>query len=317
MRKSFGLVPGERCRRVRRARAGRARDPALAPEQLPPRHGRRHAVPGAEQRRRSGDQGHVRPRLFDRLPRRRPAGRPPLRAAQDRRRSGRSGLAGCAPPRSPAPAQPSRRALDELAGVEHGQCRLGDADVAYRVYALRQGQDASMSPRAWPAMTARWSSACARSSPTASSRARSRSRPPRSAIPPPSRESRRAALDLDEALDEGYRRNNSGNYAEAAEFFETLLQRAQDDPAEPPPLRRISDQPGAAALESRRLRRGRRPVPAGRSDPDRRPGAAAAAAQFQGAASDEPAPLRCGAAVLEQAARASPARPSPAAATSP
>ncbi|MBC2778033.1 CHAT domain-containing protein [Parasphingopyxis marina] len=32
-------------------------------------------------------------------------------------------------------------------------------------------------------------------------------------------------LDTDQALAEGYRRNNSGNYAEAAEFFETLLQR--------------------------------------------------------------------------------------------
>lgn len=33
------------------------------------------------------------------------------------------------------------------------------------------------------------------------------------------------SLDADQALDEGYRRNNSGNYAEAAEFFDTLLQR--------------------------------------------------------------------------------------------
>jgi CHAT domain-containing protein/tetratricopeptide (TPR) repeat protein len=32
-------------------------------------------------------------------------------------------------------------------------------------------------------------------------------------------------LDPDQALAEGYRRNNSGNYAEAAEFFETLQQR--------------------------------------------------------------------------------------------
>jgi len=32
-------------------------------------------------------------------------------------------------------------------------------------------------------------------------------------------------LDLDQALAEGYRRNNAGNYAEAAEFFDTLLQR--------------------------------------------------------------------------------------------
>ncbi|HMO67622.1 MAG TPA: CHAT domain-containing protein [Novosphingobium sp.] len=35
-------------------------------------------------------------------------------------------------------------------------------------------------------------------------------------------------LDPDQALAEGYRRNNSGNYAEAAEFFDTLQQRAAD-----------------------------------------------------------------------------------------
>ena len=44
-------------------------------------------------------------------------------------------------------------------------------------------------------------------------------------------------LDPDLALAEGYRRNNSGNYAEAAEFFDTLQQRAADSaqgaPADP------------------------------------------------------------------------------------
>ncbi|TVV70015.1 CHAT domain-containing protein, partial [Sphingomonas solaris] len=35
------------------------------------------------------------------------------------------------------------------------------------------------------------------------------------------------SLDIDQALAEGYRRNNSGSYAEAAEFFDTLLQRAE------------------------------------------------------------------------------------------
>jgi len=34
------------------------------------------------------------------------------------------------------------------------------------------------------------------------------------------------SLDIDQALAEGYRRNNSGSYAEAAEFFDTLLARA-------------------------------------------------------------------------------------------
>lgn len=35
------------------------------------------------------------------------------------------------------------------------------------------------------------------------------------------------SLDLETALAEGYRRNNSGSYAEAAEFFDSLLQRAE------------------------------------------------------------------------------------------
>lgn len=40
------------------------------------------------------------------------------------------------------------------------------------------------------------------------------------------------SLDSDQALAEGYRRNNSGDYAEAAEFFETLFRRnaAENDP---------------------------------------------------------------------------------------
>lgn len=40
-------------------------------------------------------------------------------------------------------------------------------------------------------------------------------------------------LDPDQALAEGYRRNNSGNYAEAAEFFDTLQQRTDTAANEP------------------------------------------------------------------------------------
>lgn len=38
-------------------------------------------------------------------------------------------------------------------------------------------------------------------------------------------------IDVDKALAEGYRRNHSGDYAEAAEFFESLSRRAQGDQA--------------------------------------------------------------------------------------
>jgi CHAT domain-containing protein/tetratricopeptide (TPR) repeat protein len=37
------------------------------------------------------------------------------------------------------------------------------------------------------------------------------------------------AIDIDKALAEGYRRNHSGDYADAAEFFEALSRRAADD----------------------------------------------------------------------------------------
>ncbi len=40
------------------------------------------------------------------------------------------------------------------------------------------------------------------------------------------------SLDPDQALAEGYRRNNSGNYAEASEFFDTLQQQITRGPAE-------------------------------------------------------------------------------------
>ncbi len=39
------------------------------------------------------------------------------------------------------------------------------------------------------------------------------------------------AIDVDKALAEGYRRNHSGDYAEAAEFFETLSRRTEGDQA--------------------------------------------------------------------------------------
>jgi CHAT domain-containing protein len=39
-----------------------------------------------------------------------------------------------------------------------------------------------------------------------------------------------ATLDPDQAMAEGYRRNNVGNYAEAAEFFDTLQQRLSNSP---------------------------------------------------------------------------------------
>ena len=120
----------------------------------------------------------------------------------------------------------------------------------------------------------------------------SRSRRPAAGDPAAFARVQAGSLDAEPALAEGYRRNNSGSYAEAAEFFDTLLQRDRRRPANQRPARRISDQPRAAEIEPRRFRRGRRAVRAGRGAiPTSRSGAAAPAPQLPRAPPAQPA--RC------------------------
>jgi CHAT domain-containing protein len=127
--------------------------------------------------------------------------------------------------------QANRRAMEELSAVDVWQCRLGEANVAYRVYthdkgrtvyvaeglagydsALTLGLRTIVADRLLPGEIAIASTEAG--DPAAFARVQA------------------GTLDIDEALDEGYRRNNSGNYAEAAEFFETLLQRTQSEDGE-------------------------------------------------------------------------------------
>ena len=98
-------------------------------------------------------------------------------------------------------------------------CKLKDADVGYRAYQLRTRQ-AALRGRGPRRLRQRASARPAqpRRRP-ARSRARFRSRPPASATPRLSPASRRARSTPDKALEEAYRRNNAGSYAEAAEFF--------------------------------------------------------------------------------------------------
>jgi CHAT domain-containing protein len=121
-----------------------------------------------------------------------------------------------------------RRPLDELREVSVGRCTLADSQVGYRVYSHDHGRTVYVAEG-----LAGYDSALALGLRTIVA---DRILPGEIAIASteagdPSAFARVQAgtLDLDEALDEGYRRNNSGNYAEAAEFFDTLLQRAQSD----------------------------------------------------------------------------------------
>ena len=118
--------------------------------------------------------------------------------------------------------------VDDLSGVTLRQCMLRDAPVGYLVYTIRRGQvtyvaeglggyasalelglrtivtDRTVSGKVTVATTSVVD-------PVAFARVQA------------------GTLDPDQAMAEGYRRNNSGDYAEAAEFFDTLQQRASGD----------------------------------------------------------------------------------------
>ncbi len=115
--------------------------------------------------------------------------------------------------------------LDTVGAATRQQCSLTDAKVGYRVYTLAKrrtvyvaeglaGYDSAITlalrsivaDRALPGEIVIADTEAG--DPTAFARVQA------------------GSLDLAQALDEGYRRNNSGNYAEAAEFFDTLLERA-------------------------------------------------------------------------------------------
>ncbi|SMF70841.1 CHAT domain-containing protein [Allosphingosinicella indica] len=118
-------------------------------------------------------------------------------------------------------------AFDELRNVTSEQCKLTDAEVGYRVYthdagrtvyvaeglagydsALTLGLRTVVADRIVPGEIS--IAATDVGDPAAFARVQA------------------GTLDVDQARDEGYRRNNSGNYAEAAEFFDTLLERSQE-----------------------------------------------------------------------------------------
>ncbi|HEX8442988.1 MAG TPA: CHAT domain-containing tetratricopeptide repeat protein [Allosphingosinicella sp.] len=122
----------------------------------------------------------------------------------------------------------SSRTMNELAPVAVTQCKLADTEIPYRVYSFEKGRttyvaeglagyDSALTLGLRTIVADRIIegeieiAATEAGDPAAFARVQA------------------GSLDISQALDEGYRRNNSGNYAEAAEFFDTLLQRAGDD----------------------------------------------------------------------------------------
>lgn len=123
---------------------------------------------------------------------------------------------------------PRNSSLPDLPAISLTDCAMKDVDVGYRSYAFTKGKtvyiaeglagyDSALqlglrtivADRIIPGEISVATSAV--SDPAAFARVQA------------------GSLDLDSALAEGYRRNNSGSYAEAAEFFDTLLQRTAAD----------------------------------------------------------------------------------------
>ncbi|CAN5279921.1 CHAT domain-containing protein [soil metagenome] len=125
----------------------------------------------------------------------------------------------------------STETLDDLGSVAVRQCALKSASIGYKVYSYRKG------PVLWVAeglegydsalklglRTVVMDRAVAGKVTVATT-----------SVDDPVAFARVQAgtLDADQALAEGYRRNNSGDYAEAAEFFDTLQNRATNGTAE-------------------------------------------------------------------------------------
>ncbi len=125
---------------------------------------------------------------------------------------------------------PSSAEVDGVSGVSIRRCTLRDAPVGYLVYTFRRG------PVTYVAEGLEgYSSAIELGLRTilADKIVAGKVTVATTSVADPVAFARVQAgtLDPDQAMAEGYRRNNSGDYAEAAEFFDTLQQRASGDAA--------------------------------------------------------------------------------------
>ncbi|WP_232476009.1 CHAT domain-containing protein [Flavisphingomonas formosensis] len=123
---------------------------------------------------------------------------------------------------------PSNEAIEDLGTVATQQCVRLDADVTYRVHALKRGRtvyvaeglggyDSALQLGLRTIVADRFLPGSVSVATTEAGDAVAFARV------------QAGSLDSDQVRTEGYRRNNSGNYAEAAEFFDTLLQRSGPD----------------------------------------------------------------------------------------
>lgn len=124
----------------------------------------------------------------------------------------------------------SRKQIGELRDVAVRECRLATADVGYRIYRVRVGNVTYVAQG-----LAGYDSALQLGLRTIAA-----DRPVDGAIdvattglsdPVAFARVQAGALDPAQTLAEGYRRNNAGNYAEAAEFFDTLQGRLDGEDA--------------------------------------------------------------------------------------
>lgn len=130
---------------------------------------------------------------------------------------------------------PAREAVEGLGQVEIVDCRLKDADVAYRVYQLvRGGTFYSAEGFAGYDSAVR----LGLRSVVADSPVKGEVSIATTGIGDPAALARvqAGALDPSRALAEAYRRNNSGSYAESAEFFAAVRQGGQGSSARAAPL---------------------------------------------------------------------------------
>lgn len=136
----------------------------------------------------------------------------------------RRGVAQCA---APAPAR-----IDGLGEASVSQCALPEEGIGYRIYTTQRGGRTYVAEGLDgydTALTLGLRTVIA-DRPVAGSVSAATT-----AVSNPAAFARVQAgvLDVEQALAEGYRRNNSGSYAEAAEFFDTLLSRSGQSGGDP------------------------------------------------------------------------------------
>jgi CHAT domain-containing protein len=122
---------------------------------------------------------------------------------------------------------PAPRQVDGLRGVSAAECTLTAGNVGYRVYTLRRGKTVYVAEG-----LAGYESALELGLRTIVA---DRFVPGEISVATTAAGDRAAfarvqagSLDIDQAIAEGYRRNNSGSYVEAAEFFNTLAERTDN-----------------------------------------------------------------------------------------